>query len=62
MKQFYKIKGVKPLVTPVDGESLPEPQVGVSHGFQHYVDENDVLIGFCGTNFWEENATPVGTP
>lgn len=61
MKAFYTLKGVKVEVTPVDGESLPEPQPGISHGFQHYVDKNDKLMGFCGTAHWEENAKPVAS-
>lgn len=52
---LYKLKGVTQLVSPVDGESLPKPQVGLSHGFQHYVDKDGVLVGYCGTYFWRDN-------
>lgn len=58
-KKYYKLPGVKGKVRPVDGEDLPKPQPGLSHGFQHYVDKNGNLMGFCGVSFWAHNAKEI---
>lgn len=54
--RMYRLSGVDVLVSPVDGEELPDPQLGLSAGFQHYVDQHGELVGYCGVSIWEENA------
>jgi len=59
MTKYYLIGVSNIPVTPVDGETLQNPQPGLSHGFQHYVDIYGKLQGHCGTSFWEKHAIPL---
>ena len=56
---WYKLHDVKKrktlIVKTLDGEDVGQP--GISHGFIHYTTLGGEK-GFCGTAYFEENATP----
>lgn len=51
-------------VKPFDGENPPKVIIGFpssgllgySHGIVHYHDEENRYIGFCGVNYFDDNA------
>ena len=62
IKLFVDGKKLKMLtVRPYNGETTKKhaPNVSWSHGFTHFEIKETGTRGFCGTNFFEENATPI---
>lgn len=59
-KTFQIVESNKRItVTPINGELLPNnPKPSWSAGFTHYVDI-DGKIGFCGQEWFENNAIPT---
>jgi len=44
---------------PVNGEKLKCPQVGLSQGFIHFINEKEEIVGFCGIDYFEHNGIKI---
>ena len=52
-------KGESRILTAVDAETLENPELGLSHGFIHWLDSEGCIVTFSGTQWAEENCVEV---